>query len=68
MLIKKPGRQTRSRLTEKLAKVRKNMRAPYYMATPGENQIDSSVATHSYENGMSDVATSQRIFQELIQW
>ena len=44
------------------------MRAPYYMATAEENQIDSSVATHSYNNGMSDVATSQKIFWELIQW
>ena len=31
----------RSRLTEKLAKVQKNICAPYYMAIPEENQIDS---------------------------
>ena len=41
MLIKEPGCQTRSRLTEKLAKVRKNGCAPYYMATPEEKQIDT---------------------------
>ena len=41
----------RSRLTEKLAKVRKNVHAPYYMITPEENQIDS----YTYENGMSNV-------------
>ena len=41
MLIKEPGCQMRSRLTEKLAKVRKNARVPYYMATLEENQIDT---------------------------
>ena len=45
MLNKQPGCQTRSRLTEKLAKVQKNM--PYY---PEEKQID----TH-FENGMTNV-------------
>ena len=29
----------RLRLTEKLAKVRKNVHAPYYMVTPEEKQI-----------------------------
>ena len=47
MLIKQPGCQTRSRLTEKLAKVQKNMHPPYY---PEEKQID----TH-FENGMTNV-------------
>ena len=51
MLIKEPGCQTRSRQTEKLAKVRENTHAPYYMATPEENQIDS----YAYKNGMSNV-------------
>ena len=47
----------RSRLIEKLAKVRKNARAPYYsyMTTPEEKQVDSY--THSYVNGMSNVAS-----------
>ena len=30
----------RSTLTEKFAKVWENVRAPYYMTTPEENQID----------------------------
>ena len=51
MVIKEPGCQTRSKLTEKLAKVQENMHAPYYMATPEENQIDS----YTYENGTSNV-------------
>ena len=51
MLIKEPGCQTRPRLTGKLAKVQKNAHAPYYMATPEENQI----ASYAYENGMSNV-------------
>ena len=40
MLIKEPGCQTKSRLTEKLAEVWENTRAPYYMATPEEKQTD----------------------------
>ena len=40
MLIKEPGCQMRSRLTEKLVKVWENARAPYYMATPEEKQTD----------------------------
>ena len=40
MLIKEPGYQTRSRVTEKLAEVWENMCASYYMATPEEKQID----------------------------
>ena len=51
MLIKEAGCQTRSRLTEKLAKVQKNAHASYYIATPEEIQIDS----YAYENGMSNV-------------
>ena len=42
MLIKEPGCQMSSRLTEKLAKVRKNVRAPYYMATLEEKQINTN--------------------------
>ena len=42
MLIKEPGCQTRSGLTEKLAKVQKNSLAPYYMAIPEEKQIDTN--------------------------
>ena len=62
MLIKEPaGCQTRSSLTEKLAKVRKNARTPYDMATSEENQIDS----YAYENGMSKVLLKGR---GLIQW
>ena len=38
MLIKEPGCQTSSRLTEKLGKVQKSTRAPYYMATPEESK------------------------------
>ena len=41
MLLKGPGCQTRSRLTEELANVRKNLHAPYYMATTEEKQIDT---------------------------
>ena len=53
MLIKEPCCQTRPRLTEKLAKVRKNVHAPYYIATAEENQI---VDSYAYElNGMSNV-------------
>ena len=40
MLIKEPGCQTRSRLTEELAKVQENM-CTYYMAIPEEKQIDT---------------------------
>ena len=42
--------QTRSKLTEKLTKVWKNVRAPYYMATLEEKQIDNA-----FENGMTNV-------------
>ena len=55
----------RSRLTEKLAKVQKNAYAPYYMATPEENQID--IVSYTYKNGMSNVLL-KRIFWGLIQW
>ena len=55
MLIKELGCQTKSRLTEKLTKVRKNAHAPYYMATLEENQIDSGYA---YKNGMLNVLPS----------
>ena len=41
MLIKEPGYQTKSRLTEKLAKVWENACALYYKATPEEKQIDT---------------------------
>ena len=51
MLIKEPGCQAVSRLTEKLAKMWKNVRAPYYMATPEEKQIDM----YALENGMTNV-------------
>ena len=51
MLIKEPGCRTRSRLTEKLAKVKKNVCAPCYMATPEEKQIYS----YTSENGMTNV-------------
>ena len=64
MLIKEPGCQTRSRLTEKLAKVQKNMHTPYYMATPEENQIDS----YAYIQKWNVKCTSQKILQGLIQW
>ena len=51
MIIKEPGCQTRSRLTEKLAKVRKNALASCDMATAKETQIDS----YASENGMTNV-------------
>ena len=51
MLIKESGCQTRSRLTEKLTKVRKNVHVPYNMAISEENQVDS----YAYKNGMSNV-------------
>ena len=51
VLNKEPGYQTRSRLTEKLAKVQKNVHAPYYMAISEEDQIDS----YAYENRISNV-------------
>ena len=51
MLIEEPGCRTRSRLTEKLTKVKKNMCAPCYMATPEEKQVNS----YASENGMTDV-------------
>ena len=51
MVIKELGCQTRSRLTEKLAKVRKMcMHHTSYMATPEEKQIDTD-----FENGMTNV-------------
>ena len=39
MLIKEPGCQIRSRLIEKIAKERKNVCTPYYMAIPEEKEI-----------------------------
>ena len=51
MIIKEPGCQTRSRLTEKLAKVQKNALAPCDMTTPKEKKIDS----YASENGMTNV-------------
>ena len=50
MLIKEPGCQTRSRLTEKLAKVQENVCAPYYMTTSEEKQIDMH-----FKNGITNV-------------
>ena len=41
----------KSGLTEKLAKVRKNKCAPYYMATPEEKQI----RRYASENEMTNV-------------
>ena len=55
MLIKEPGSKMRSKLTEKLAKVWKNARAPYYMATPVK-QIDNSI--HPKLNEMTNVFLS----------
>ena len=50
----------RSRLTKKLTKVQKNVRAPYYMATLEEKQIDNA-----FENGMTKYV-SQRILMMLL--
>ena len=51
IIIKEPVCQTRSRLTEKFAKVWKNVLAPCDMATPKEKQIDS----YASANGMTNV-------------
>ena len=55
MLIKVPGCQTRSRLTETYKSVEKRMciilAIPTYMATPEEKQIDS----YGFENGITNV-------------
>ena len=50
ILIKAPGYQTRSGLTEKLAKVWKTTHAPCYIATPEEKQTDMH-----FEYGITNV-------------
>ena len=50
ILIKEPGCQMRSGLTEKLAKVWKNTHAPYYRATLEEKQTDMH-----FKNGITNV-------------
>ena len=50
------AKRLRSRLTERLEKVQKNVCAPYYMATPEEKQIDTHLK-------LNDQCISQRTFR-----
>ena len=64
MVTKQPGCQTRSRLTGKLAKVRKNVCAQYYMVTPEDLRKANRYAV---ENGMTNVILRESS-GKLIQW